>query len=160
MSSRISTETPAASTGAALGLPDHLGYLLKRARLRFDSLAAPALAAIGLDGRELAVLAVLAAGDALSQHEVAGQLGIDRSTMVSLVDALQSRGLVQRRQAAADRRKNFVLLTADGRDLLSEAQAVRSDVEQRFLSGLSAAEASQLRRLLRVVIDAPPRAAG
>jgi DNA-binding MarR family transcriptional regulator len=61
------------------------------------------------------VLSVLRADHPLSQQEVAEQLGVDRTTMVALVDALESKGLVERHRNAADRRKNIVQLTSAGR---------------------------------------------
>src|SRR5690242_11885199 len=88
-----------------------LGYLLKHTQLRLTEQAGPALAPFGLDARELAVLAVLAAGRPLSQLEAAGRLGVDRTTMVALVDALEGKGLVERRRSEEDRRRNVVELT-------------------------------------------------
>src|SRR5271169_1006082 len=85
-----------------------LGYLLKRAQQRLVQASAPALAPYGVDGRELAVLAVLAAETPLSQQEAAGQLGVDRTTMVALVDALEGKGLVVRHRSLQDRRRNIV----------------------------------------------------
>ncbi|MEV6833778.1 MarR family transcriptional regulator [Streptomyces sp. NPDC051133] len=53
-----------------------------------------------MDARELAVLAVLAAGRPLSQLQAARRLGVDRTTMVALVDALEGKGLVERHRSA------------------------------------------------------------
>src|SRR4029453_10674317 len=80
-----------------------LGYLLKHANLRFAYLSGAALAPYGIDGRELAVLVSLDERDPLSQREAAQRLGIDRTTMVALVDRLEGKGLAERRRAPADR---------------------------------------------------------
>src|SRR5690349_8578256 len=85
-------------------LGTRLGYLLKHTQLRLAEHAGPALAPFGLDARELAVLAVLAAGRPLSQLEAARRLGVDRTTMVALVDTLEGKGLVERRRSEEDRR--------------------------------------------------------
>jgi DNA-binding MarR family transcriptional regulator len=78
------------------GLPDalayRLGYLLKHAQQQLAQVAARATAPFGIDGRELATLAVLGADAPLSQQEAAEQLGIDRTTMVAHVDALEEKG--------------------------------------------------------------------
>ncbi len=55
-------------------LESRLGYLLKHAQQRLARASAAALAPFGIDGHELAVLAVLAAEYPLSQVEVAGRL--------------------------------------------------------------------------------------
>ena len=94
------------------GMPDalahSLGYLLKHAHQRLLLTAGPAMAPFGINGRELTVLTVLGADLPLSQQDAAAQLGIDRTTMVAMVDALEGKGLVERHRSPADRRKNVV----------------------------------------------------
>ncbi|QMU70022.1 MarR family winged helix-turn-helix transcriptional regulator [Streptacidiphilus sp. P02-A3a] len=136
-------------------LSSRLGYLLKHAQLRYAQASAQALAPLGLDGRDLAVLAVLGSGVPLSQQEAADQLGVDRSTMVGVVDALEARALAERRRSPADRRKNIVELTDQGRALLRRAEHVRQDAERRFLAPLPAAEADTLLRALGTLAAEP-----
>ena len=136
-------------------LSARLGYLLKHAQLRYARASARALEPLGLDGRDLAVLAVLAADVPLSQQEAADLLGVDRSTMVSLVDSLEARTLARRRRSPADRRKNIVQLTERGRTLLRRAERVREDAERRFLAPLPATEADALLRALRTLAADP-----
>jgi DNA-binding MarR family transcriptional regulator len=88
-----------------------MGYLLKHAQLRMAELNAAALAPFGITGRELAVLLAIDSQAPLSQQEAAGRLGVDRTTMVALIDELEGKQLVQRRQDPADRRRNVVALT-------------------------------------------------
>ncbi|MFD0687562.1 MarR family winged helix-turn-helix transcriptional regulator [Actinomadura fibrosa] len=132
-------------------LPARLGYLLKHAHLRFAEASAQALAPLGIDGRELAVLAVLAADVPLSQQEAAKRLGIDRTTMVAMVDVLEAKGLAERRRSPEDRRKNIVQLTAHGQEVLRKAEDVRVDAERRFLAPLPSDEAETLLRALRTL---------
>jgi DNA-binding MarR family transcriptional regulator len=145
-------------TGMTDRLPDalayRLGYLLKHAQQQLAQAAAPATAPFGIDGRELAVLAVLGSDVPLSQHEAAGQLGIDRTTMVAHVDALEAKGLVERRRSAHDRRKNMVELTPAGRECLRAAGQARDQVEREFLAPLGAAGAKEFVRALQVLVTA------
>src|SRR4051794_29919808 len=99
-------------------LSARLGYLLKHAQLRLNELTTAALAPFDLNGRELAVLVVLAGHEPASQQQAAERLGVDRTTMVALVDTLQAKGFVARQPSAGDRRKNVVALTEHGRDTL------------------------------------------
>ncbi|MFD7607978.1 MarR family winged helix-turn-helix transcriptional regulator [Streptomyces mirabilis] len=133
-------------------LESRLGYLLKHAQQRLARASAAALAPLGIDGHELAVLAVLAAEYPLSQVEVAGRLGVDRTTMVALVDGLEDQGLVERRRSPADRRKNIVELTPEGRDCLDRAERARLAMEQRFLDPLDEETAAALVRALRILV--------
>ena len=141
------------------GLPDvlahRLGYLFKHAHQRLLELAEPVMAPFGIDGRELAVLALLGAGVPLSQQEAAEELGVDRTTMVALVDALEHKGLVERHRSQSDRRKNIVELTSAGRKCLQGAGQARDEAERQFLAPLGAAGARAFVQALQVVASAP-----
>lgn len=105
-----------------------------------------------MDGHELAVLVVLSAGEPMSQVEAAGRLGVDRTTMVSLVDGLENHGLVERRRSPHDRRKNIVELTPQGRDCLRRAEEARRAAERRFLAPLDEEAAAFLVRALQALV--------
>lgn len=133
---------------------DRLYPLLKHAQLRLADVIGPALAPHGIDGRELAVLNALEDRDPLSQQEAARQLGIDRTTMVALVDGLEAKGLVERHPHPADRRKNMVELTAAGRDTRRLATKASEDAERRFLAPLDESDAKRLKEALHALIAA------
>lgn len=132
-------------------LASRLGYLLKHAQQRLAELNDAAFAPFGITGRQLAVLLAIDAQAPLSQQEAAGRLGVDRTTMVALIDELEGKGLVQRRQDPADRRKNVVALTPAGRATLRKASAAGDDAERRFLAPLTADQAGQVRDALRAL---------
>ena len=151
MSTQIPESGPRASEPSTL-TAGRLGYLLKHVQLRFFELTAAALAPFGINGREAAVLRVIDDPLPLAQAEIARRMGIDRTTMVALIDELQERGLVQRRQDPDDRRRNVVELTAAGRDTLQQAAQAWEQAERAFLSPLSGAEAEQFRETLRALL--------
>lgn len=129
-----------------------LGYLLKRAHLQFGELVSEALAPLDIDNREWAVLISLDERRPRSQAELAGLVGVDRTTMVALVDALQRKGLVQRRPHADDRRKNVIEITPSGRDVRKRAARTVDTIERRFLAVLDEREAVRLRSALAATI--------
>lgn len=131
----------------------HLGYLLKHAQLRMKALNTRALEPYGIDGRELAVLLMLASHEPASQQQAAKRLGIDRTTMVALLDTLEDKGLVSRHPHAEDRRRNIVELTQVGHKVLAKGTEASEDAEREFLAPLSATAARQLREsLVRIVL--------
>ena len=136
----------------------HLGYLLKHVQLRFFELTAAALAPAGINGREAAVLRAIDNTQPLAQGEIARRMGIDRTTMVALIDDLQERGLVRRRQDPDDRRKNVVELTDTGQEITRQATQAGQQVEQAFLSPLSTDQAEQFKKTLRALLYGPPLA--
>jgi len=132
-----------------------MGYLLKHAQLRMAELNAAALAPFGITGRQLAVLLAIDSQAPLSQQEAAGRLGVDRTTMVALIDELEGKQLVQRRQDPADRRKNVVALTPAGRATLAEAGKASDEAERRLLAPLTGDQAAQVREALRMIAFPP-----
>jgi DNA-binding MarR family transcriptional regulator len=133
---------------------DVLGYLLKHAHLALEQRTDAALADVGLTARDLGVLRVIAGGEARSQQEVAAVLGVDRTSMVALLDALERRGIVARKPSERDRRRNVVELTQDGQRLFWRAEQRSTEAEQAFTAALGDAGAAGLRRALQAVLDA------
>src|SRR5215470_17691224 len=88
------------SMGALESLPSTLEhrvtYLLRRVTDVAGRMANAHLARLDLDTRHYTVLAVLAAGAGSSQRTIADTLGLDRATVVGLVDKLESQGLARR----------------------------------------------------------------
>jgi DNA-binding MarR family transcriptional regulator len=136
-------------------LSRRLGYLLKHAQLLMAELNAKALAPYGIDARELGVLLVIAGREPTSQQQAAQRLGIDRTTMVAMLDALEGKGLVSRHPDADDRRRNVVELTDAGKDTLRRAAKASEDAERQFLAPLSAQAAEQLRDSLQALVFHP-----
>jgi DNA-binding MarR family transcriptional regulator len=137
-------------------LAERLGFLLKHAQIQLAGLSEPALRPLGIIGRELAVLSVLADGGSLSQHQAARRLAIDRTTMVALLDGLEAKGLVKRRPHPGDRRRNVVEPTAEGRRVMDEALRATRDAERRLLAPLGDAEAKRFKEALRALIAPAP----
>jgi DNA-binding MarR family transcriptional regulator len=134
---------------------DVLGYLIKHAHLQLEKRTDAALAGLGVTSRDLGALRVIAGGEADSQQEVAAVLGVDRTSMVALLDALESRAIVARRPSEHDRRRNVVELTDSGRRLFEQAEAVSLAVERDFTAALGAQGATELRHALRTALQAP-----
>lgn len=129
-----------------------LTYLLKHALLELGAMQDELLSPVGISGRELGVLLLLDGREPESQQQAASRLGVDRTTMVALLDELERKGLVVRRADAADRRRNVVELTDHGRATLREATLASDEAERRLLAALDEDEATQLRKLLMRVL--------
>lgn len=131
-----------------------LGYLLKHAQLRMAELNEQALAPYGVNGRELGVLNVLIGREPGSQQQAAQRLGIDRTTMVALLDTLERKGLVARHPHADDRRRNVVELTEAGQETVVDANLAAELAERELMASLSEADAKQLRASLQTIVAA------
>jgi DNA-binding MarR family transcriptional regulator len=129
-------------------LRGRLTYLLKYAFLELERLHEAHLEPYGINARELAVLLLLADREPESQQQAAQRLGVDRTTMVGLLDAVEAKGLVVRRPDPTDRRRNVVELTDRGRATLGHATRASDEAEQELLADLSKADAARLRETL------------
>ncbi|HYZ82692.1 MAG TPA: MarR family transcriptional regulator [Solirubrobacteraceae bacterium] len=135
-------------------LASRLGFLLKHAQLRYQSIQASALAPFDLDGRLLAVLTLVGAEGPALQARLAERLQVDRTTMVALVDRLEQAGLVERHRDPTDRRGYHVNITTTGSRALNQALDAVETVERDFLGALSMPEQQQFRALLaKVALD-------
>ncbi len=101
-----------------------------------------------LEPREFALLRAVAVSEGLSQQAIGERLRIPSSRMVAFVDALEARGLIERRHNPLDRRTRALHLTRGGRELLRSAMALALAHEQTLCEQLSAAERATLLELL------------
>jgi DNA-binding MarR family transcriptional regulator len=119
---------------------------------------AEALESVDLTPALFGLLNVLGARMGANQQEIGAAMRIDPSTMVSLIDELESAGLAERRPHPTDRRAREVAITPKGRRVLERARRMAFQVEDEVLRGLSAAERRELLRLLRRALgSAPPQ---
>ena len=132
-------------------LSDDLSFLLARANAISLAAGNAALAAHGLKARSYSVLLLTTDESRPSQRELAEFLRLDPSQVVSLVDDLQSRGLVERRPDPADRRANVVVATEAGRQVAAAARETARRAEEQVHGQLTHDERQTLTELLRVL---------
>ena len=103
----LNSDRPPAELGQFTGFL--MNYLGTRSGRRF----AAALEPFGLHPRHFGVMTVLDARPGTTQQDLADHSRVDRSSMVAVLDELESRGLAERRPDPADRRKRSIHLTED-----------------------------------------------
>jgi MarR family transcriptional regulator, lower aerobic nicotinate degradation pathway regulator len=141
-----------------IDVAEFAGQLLFRLWRVSHERTAEALEMIGLTPPLFALLNVLGAREGAIQQEIGQAMGIDPSTMVSLIDQLEGAGLAQRRTHPKDRRAREVTITPKGRRTLERARGLATQVEDDVLRGLSASERRRLLTLLRrALTSAPPQ---
>jgi DNA-binding MarR family transcriptional regulator len=143
---------PSADTEVA----EFAGQLFFRLWRASHTRIADALPSVGLTPPLFALLNVLGARDGAIQQELGSAMGIDPSTMVSLIDELERAGLAKRRPHPTDRRAREVAITAKGRRQLERARQLADQVDDEVLRGLTAAERRELLNLLRRALSSAP----
>jgi DNA-binding MarR family transcriptional regulator len=140
------------------GVAEYAGQLFFRLWRASHTRFAEGLKTINLTPALFGVLNLLGVRDGAMQQEIASSMGVDPSTMVSLIDELERAGLAERRPHPADRRARAVSLTPKGRRALERAREMAAQVEEEVLGGLSAKERRELLALLRrALATAPPQ---
>lgn len=146
------------ATNSGVEIAEFAGQLFFRLWRASHTRVTDALATIGLTPALFGVLNVLGARDGAIQQELGSAMGIDPSTMVSLIDELEREGLAKRRPHPDDRRARQVSITPKGRRRLEQARKLASEAEDEVLGGLSDKERRDLLRLLRrAFTTAPPQ---
>ncbi|MBY5537656.1 MarR family transcriptional regulator [Rhizobium leguminosarum] len=130
-------------------LGDLLGFHLRMAHVAVYRDFAETMAALALTQKQLAVMELVAGNPGASQIDLANTLGTDRATMMALVNRLAARDLIERRPSAADRRRQELHLTKEGRAMLARARELIDRHEQRFIELFSREELDALLAALK-----------
>jgi len=136
-------------------LPSLLGYALRRAQSAVFADFAGTFTRAGeaLTPGEFGLLVLVEGNAGLSQMALARALGIDRSTLVPILNRLQARSLLVRRVSPTDGRTHALGLTPAGAAALARFARLVSAHEKRIAAGLSTAETRKLIELLEKVRD-------
>src|SRR5215475_3867970 len=127
------------------------GALLTIAARTGQELAKRRLSPLGLSVQLCGVMNLLAEGP-ISQQGLGEQLGIDRTTVVELIDELEKQGVVERRRNPADRRSYALHLTPRGRTVQRRAAKAFDAAAQEYFEPLTESERKALADMLRRMI--------
>jgi DNA-binding MarR family transcriptional regulator len=130
-------------------LASAVGFLLSWNGQHMAYKFAAALEPLGLRPPHFGVLTLIDAEPCSTQQELVDRSMIDASSMVAVIDELESLGLAERRIDPSDRRKRAVHLTAKGRRTLQRARTVSGRTAEEMFAPLDERERDALRTLLR-----------
>ena len=139
------TPSGSAAPGIAKQWPTLLLIKLGRITLhRFSE----ALEPFGIRPRHVAALIELRDRGELTQQSLCGQLHLDPTNLVAILNELEQRGLATRRRDPEDRRRHIVEVSSKGIAVLEKVSEVMDEVEEDLLADLDPAERGQLEGLL------------
>ncbi|MDO0929554.1 MarR family transcriptional regulator [Streptomyces sp. TG1A-8] len=105
------------------------------------------------DLRHWLVLALIADGPARTQLQIATELGIDKTTMVSILDRLERDGLIVRRLSARDRRVRIPEATEKGVEVKERVAVARETAISRRLATIPASEHAKFHAMLWSIVE-------
>lgn len=132
-------------------LPGLVGYQLRRAQIETFQHFATTLGDEGMRPGWFGLLIIVAQNPGLSQTQLARTLGVDGSTMVSMIDRMEASGWVARTRSKIDRRSHELHLTDAGTALLARITPMVRDHDSAITANLTDSESAELLRLLRKV---------
>jgi len=124
---------------------------LQRAAHATAQALAAQLTGLDLSASEINALANLADGRSRTVSELAAAAGSRPSTLTSVLDRLERRGLIGRGPAPGDRRAVLIELTSTGRPAAAMIRRAVTDLEQRALGSLPADAIAGLRAALQAL---------
>ncbi len=138
-------------------LTELVGYGLRRAQAAVFSHFLGSVGKLGVSPGQFGVLVLIKENRGLSQSALAKALGIERSTMVAVIDRLESQNLVQRVTSETDRRSYALALTPQGAEILARVTPKVRAHERHIAARLSAREKAMLMEMLERVAGAAGR---
>ncbi|MFF2299857.1 MarR family winged helix-turn-helix transcriptional regulator [Arthrobacter sp. NPDC058127] len=133
---------------ATPGRPRRTAFLLSQLGAAASSRFADRTRDIGLTPSDAGVIRLIGRAPGLSQRSLADRLGAVPSRVVSLIDSLQERGLVERMRSSTDRRNYELHLTEAGKRVLGELHGIAEQHEAELLAPLNDEQITQLGELL------------
>lgn len=139
------------------------GLLLARLSRRLRQAVDAEMRLIGLTEATWRPLIYLRAlGDGVRQKELATAMSIEGPSLVRLLDSLERRGFIERREDENDRRARGIYLTRAGRDLAVRAARIGNSLQTRLMAAVPAADLDICERVLETLereLEEPQQAA-
>jgi DNA-binding MarR family transcriptional regulator len=130
-----------------------LAFLLSQVGAHSSSRFGERLEPLGLKPAHAGILRVIAGNDGLSQQALGERLGLFPSRLVIVLDELEERKLVERRDSPADRRSYALYLTRAGLSALERIEQISQEHQDAICAALNDLERAQLEDYLRRIAD-------
>ncbi len=128
------------------------GFLVARIARRMRQAVDAEMRLIGLtEATWRPLMYVRSLGDGVRQKELATAMSIEGPSLVRLLDNLERRGFIARREDESDRRARGIHLTKSGRELAVRAARIGNDFQKRLLAGVPLVDLETCERVLQTL---------
>jgi len=132
-------------------LPELIGYQLRRAQFVVFSEFQKVMADLEMTPGQYGVMTLIGRNPGLTQSALARAVGVERSTMVAVIDGLEKNKFVERRPSPVDRRSYALVLTDAGEKKLAELDPMVAQHDKDVSSVFSPEEKATFMVLLEKV---------
>lgn len=134
----------AANARVDLGvLPRLLGYNLRRAHQASWRTYVGVIGENNIRPGLFSLLVLVKSNPGIAQIELGTHLGVDKASIVALLDRLERVGLIERRRSTRDRRRQGISLTVGGEAALERLMVQVRQLEKQMASRFNKAELEQ-----------------
>lgn len=134
-------------------IAENAGFLLAKAGEVATKEFRARLETIGVKPRHYSVLSVLHhRPEPSTQQIVAGCLELEPSSVVGVIDELEDMELLERRRDRVDRRRNVLVVTPKGDEVLAKARKLAAESEEAVMAALTPNARKSLRELLMTML--------
>ncbi|MFV0384236.1 MarR family winged helix-turn-helix transcriptional regulator [Paracoccus sp. (in: a-proteobacteria)] len=142
----------AGSVLSALALDRSIGYKLRLAQILAYRNFEETLTGYGAAPRYLGLLGIVAENPGQAQNRLAEAVGLQKSSLVTILDRLEKDGILERKASPHDRRSKAVWLTPQGAGIVAELFGLAREHEARMAQGIDPARLDDLLTALDVMI--------
>ena len=132
------------------------GHLIRRLQQIAVALFMAETRELALTPLQYAALLGIHENPRCDQTTLANYVALDRSTIADVVERLETKALIRRKQGAQDRRTKRLELTPAGRKLIAAASPAVGGVQDMILAPLKPAERTIFMALLRRLVHRHP----
>ncbi|CAN5339197.1 MarR family winged helix-turn-helix transcriptional regulator [soil metagenome] len=140
-------------------LGNFLGFRLRRLQNQFSRDFQAETKGWNLRAGMFSSLELISANPGISQAMLSAEVGLDKSALVPMIDALEERGWVERTRSTTDRRRNHLSITKAGEIELDRMFHALSITEAAGLATLTEREREMVKDALDKVYHAYVRPA-
>ena len=128
-----------------------LAFLLVDAGRKLNDAYDTKMKPLALTRSQWRVMAYVSRTPGISQTELAASVECSRMAITSLLDRMQVKDLVERREFKGDRRVRSVYLTSKGEALVRAMNRTAGQVLKEVFANISEEEISQLQKILQTI---------
>lgn len=133
-------------------LENYPGYHIRRLQQIAVAVFMEEVEAFGVTPVQYAAMSAVLRQPGVDQRTLARNIGFDTSTIGSVIDRLEVRGLMLRNPSPTDRRVRQLTLTDEGRELLQQAEPAVLRAQRRMLEPLPDDKRAQFMELIALLI--------
>ncbi len=128
-----------------------IGFLLSQVGAYASQQFGKLLKEIDISPSHAGILRIVSLSEKISQKELADRLSILPSRLVVLIDELENKKLIERRNDPADRRSHMLHLSENGYKILKSLSIIAKTHSDQLGSGLTAEERNFLASILQKI---------